>query len=147
MAQLARIGNVRPAACWLGDHRRHVQPDGKSLASGGNDGLVRLWETATGKEIRHFEGHKGNVDGLAFSSDGKTIVSGGTDNTACLWDVATGKRRLVLTGHTGAVNAVAFAEDGKLVATKARDATARLWDPTTGNELHSFPAAADVGTS
>jgi WD40 repeat protein len=143
---VARIGTLR---------LRHVggvvnvafAPDGKSLASCGNDGLVRLWDVTTGQEIRRFEGNKGTPEGLAFSPDGKTILSAGTDKLARLWDVATGKQRLAFLGHTGSVNAVAFSPDGKTVATKGHDASARLWDAATGKELHKFDVAEDPGTS
>src|SRR5262249_44653147 len=47
-----------------------VSPDGKWIASGGHDALVRLWETATGKQIRQLEGHSAAVLGVAFSPDG-----------------------------------------------------------------------------
>jgi WD40 repeat protein len=121
-------------------------PDGKALVSSGNDGMVRLWDTATGKEIRRFEGHVGHVDGLAFSPDGKTIISSGSDGTARLWDVATGKETVSLKGHTGMVNAAAFAPDGKTVATKGVDGTGRIWEAATGKELHTFPVARDNGS-
>jgi WD40 repeat protein len=121
-------------------------PDGKSFVSCGNDSMVRLWDTATGKEIRKFEGHKGHIDGLAFGPDGKTILSSGNDGTARLWDVATGKERVTLNGHVGMVNAAAYAPDGKTVATKGTDATARIWDPATGKELRAIPVALDNGS-
>jgi WD40 repeat protein len=121
-------------------------PDGKSLATCGNDALVRLWDAATGKEIRRFEGHKGSLEGLAFSPDGKTILSAGNDGIARLWDVATGKEVRQLAGHQGTLTAI-FSPDGKTVATKGgSDATGRLWDAATGKELHTFKVARDTGS-
>jgi WD40 repeat protein len=121
-------------------------PDGKTLASCGNDSLVRLWDAATGKEIRRFVGHQGAVDGVAFSPDGKTLLSSAGDGTARLWDVTTGKERMALHGHRGMVNPGIFSPDGKTIATKGLDATARLWDATTGKELHVFAVARDNGS-
>src|SRR6516164_8644363 len=63
---LARVGTLRLRHAGSAINVAFA-PDGKSLASSGNDGLIRLWGVATGKEIRRFEGHEGNVDGLAFS--------------------------------------------------------------------------------
>jgi WD40 repeat protein len=138
---LARVGSGR---------LRHVgsaisvafAADGKALASGGKDGLVRLWETATGREIRRFQGHKGNVDGLAFSPDGKTLLSAGTDNTVCLWDLATGNLRLnlILVTRTASANAVAFAPDGKAFVAAGKNGAARIWD-LDGKLLHVFRGA------
>jgi WD40 repeat protein len=126
-------------------------PDGKSLASSGNDGLVRLWETATGKEIGRFEAYTGDSLGyahaLAFSPDGKTLLGGGGDGAARLWDVAAGKERLVLLGlGERVVGAACFAPDGKTVAVFGFDCVARIRDAATGKELRSFPAAW-AGTS
>jgi WD40 repeat protein len=121
-------------------------PDGKTLATCGNDSLVRLWDPATGKEIRRFEGHKGNLEGLAFSPDGKTLLSGGNDGTARLWDLATGKEVRQMAGHRGTLTAV-FSPDGKTIATKGgADATGKLWEAATGKELHTFKVARDTGS-
>jgi len=60
-------------------------PDGKTLASGGRDRVVKLWEVATGQEIRTFIGHNGTVTGVAFSPDGQTVISGSRDKTLRLW--------------------------------------------------------------
>ena len=68
-------------------------PDGKTLASGSDDALVRLWDVATRQADRHpLTGHTGPVFSVAFSPDGKTLASGGDDDTVRLWDVATGQQ-------------------------------------------------------
>jgi len=66
-------------------------PDGKKLASGGADETVRVWDVASGKELKKLEGHKGQVWTVAFSWDGKYLLSGGTDEQIIAWNVETGE--------------------------------------------------------
>lgn len=63
-----------------------LSPDGKILASA-EYGAIHLWEVATGRERRRFEGHRGTAYSLAFSMDGSLLASGGNDRTALVWDV------------------------------------------------------------
>jgi RNA polymerase sigma factor (sigma-70 family) len=67
-------------------------PDGRFLAMGQDDGSVRLWEAATGKEYGRFRGHQAAVYAVAFSPDGKRLLSVSNDRTALVWDVAQGLR-------------------------------------------------------
>jgi WD40 repeat protein len=73
-------------------------PDGKTLASASQDHTVRLWETATNKELTTLQGHTNAVDVVAFSPDGMTLASGGLDKTVRLWEVATRKERAMRKG-------------------------------------------------
>src|SRR5262245_6714440 len=104
-------------------HDREVQaiayaPDGRLLATAANDGLVRLWEPAGGREIARLR-HDG-IDALAFSLEGRHLITGGTDRTARLWDLER-FGEVVRLAHPTAVNAVAFSPDGHHLTTASGD--------------------------
>jgi WD40 repeat protein/serine/threonine protein kinase len=115
-----------------------VSPDGKLIASCGADSPIRIWDMATGAELKILRGHTEEVMSLAFSPDGKRIVSGSVDKTVRIWDIATEEELMNLRGHDGAVWYVAFSPDGKLIASSSgslADNTIRIWDAQSGAEL------------
>ena len=75
-------------------------PDGRLLATASEDKTARLWDPATGKNLRTLTGHTNAVMGVAFSPDGRLLATASWDHTARLWDPATGERLRTLTGHT-----------------------------------------------
>jgi RNA polymerase sigma factor (sigma-70 family) len=108
--------------------------DGELLATGAEDGEVRLWHVAAGKGKAVLKGHKGAVNGVAFSPDGKLLASAGADGAVWLWDVGAGKAKATLEGHKGAVRCLAFAPDGKSLASGGEDRTVRVWDVPAAKE-------------
>ena len=91
-------------------------PDGRTLAGGGDEDTVHLWDVATGTLRHTLEGHGDGVHSVAFSPDGRILASGGGDNTIHLWDAAAGSLRHVLKGHTDYVLSVAFDPDARTLA-------------------------------
>jgi WD40 repeat protein/tRNA A-37 threonylcarbamoyl transferase component Bud32 len=134
-------------------------PDGSRLAACGGyyhagPGEIKVWETATGKELYDLRGHPGCVLQVAFSPDGKWLVSGsmpqGSINqrriggAIVVWDLETGKAVRNLRGHTGSVTSVTFSPDGNRLASSSQDATVRLWDARTGQELRIIETPDEV---
>jgi WD40 repeat protein len=117
-------------------------PDGRRLASCGDDQTVRVHEVADGRETLVLRGHTTQLAAVAFSPDGKQLVSAGADRTACLWEANTGKRLHLLAGHSATVLGVAFSSDGKRLGTAGADGVVKLWDPQTGLEACTLPTAA-----
>ncbi|WP_020113743.1 NB-ARC domain-containing protein [Streptomyces bottropensis] len=117
-------------------------PDDTRLATGDNDGAVRIWNLATGATLHTPPGPGGAVFAVAFSPDGARLASGDLDSTVRIWDPATGATLHTLTGHAGEVYAVAFSPDGTRFATGGTDSTVRIWDPATGATLHTLTGHA-----
>jgi hypothetical protein len=118
--------------------------NGKSLASAGQDAILRIWEVATGKEDRQFGIYETAVQALAWSPDAKLLVSGGHDGSLSFWDVASGNDLRQVQGHPGGVLTLAFTPDGATLLSAGADNVVRLWDPNSGEALGEM--AGNFGT-
>ncbi|RKU22766.1 hypothetical protein C6499_19385 [Candidatus Poribacteria bacterium] len=103
-------------------------PDGKTLASGGGDNVIHLWDIGTGKRKMTLVGHTHWVFSLAFSPDGRTLASGSVDSDIRLWDPHTGQHKKTLTGHTAWVRSIAFSSDGKTLVSGSDDGSVLIWE-------------------
>ncbi len=109
--------------------------NGKMLASGGDDGKIRLWDTSTGNQMSSLRSSK--VRGLEFSLDGKILASSSA-NKVQLWDISTGKLLTSLIGLNRPVTDLEFSPDNKILASGNRYGLIQLWDISTGRRLASL---------
>jgi WD40 repeat protein len=82
----------------------------------------------TGRCVRTFKGHKGDVNSVSFSPDGRYALSGSLDTTCKLWDVETGRCVRTFEGHKSRVNSVSFSPDGRYALSGSVDKTCKLWE-------------------
>jgi WD40 repeat protein len=136
-----------PERRWNEEVAIAFSPDGRLLARGGDeDGALRLYDLAAGRELRRIRADQWPVGDLCFTADGQGLFSApGHDHPARLWEVSTGKelRRLGAPGRTGHL---ALARDGRTLAV-ARDggATLTLWDAAAGRELRRLCQRPEEG--
>ncbi len=114
--------------------------DGRVLAAAGTDSVIRMWDTATGKSLSSFRGHKGYIYSVQFSPDGRFLVSGGFDFSIRLWEVATGKevRKFEDPGRVPNYYRAVFSPDGTILASAAKDGSVKLWEVATAKLLKSL---------
>jgi WD40 repeat protein len=114
-------------------------PDGTLLATTGQDGVAKLWDAATFKQVAVLRGHKDQIRSMIFSPDGRTLVTGSHDDTIRLWAVPTGEWLATLAGHRDTASALAITPDGRTLASSGPDLTVRLWNLETRREVTSLP--------
>ncbi len=120
-------------------------PNGSLLASGAQDDRqIRIWDTATGREVQLLSGHTDWIRSLAFSPDGALLASGAADLTLRLWDTDTWQEVAVLEGHTDLIGNIVFSPDGASLASASRDGTVRLWDVARRAERDGFQFTAPL---
>jgi len=127
-----------------------LSPDGNTVAWGGNDGVLRLWDLVKDKEIHQMGGPQngGYANAIAFAPTGKTLVTRSYDQVIRVWDTTTGKevRQLggqeiqnangfVVRAYGYAVSNLAFGADGKQLAAGTTGNTVRQWEVDSGKEL------------
>jgi WD40 repeat protein len=123
-------------------------PVSRQIASGCDDGKVRVWDAETGEELLCMRSHGGQLLSLAYSPDGRRIVSGSKDKTIRIWDAQSGEEVRCLRGHEGEVWSVTYAADGRRIASGGSfDRTVRVWDAESGEELVCLRGHQDAVTS
>ncbi|KAG2038629.1 WD40-repeat-containing domain protein [Suillus americanus] len=106
-----------------------LSPNGKTVASGCDDGKVRLWNVETREVVAKWTGHTDLVGALCWSADGSRVASGSWDGTARVWDVKNGETILTIeTGHQW-VNTVIYSPDATKIAMGGRNEDAvKIWN-------------------
>jgi WD40 repeat protein len=132
---ISRFGTLRLRAYV---HKFTFAPDGKTFASGGQDWdpAIRIWEIATGKQVRHWNGHAGEILFLSYLDEGEKLASAGADGTLRIWETATG-RQLHSIQLDSRLSSATLAADRRSWITVDVGNNVRVSDLTTGNAIAS----------
>jgi hypothetical protein len=149
-----QLALLQPAA-WVRKHAERVEsvafsPTGRHVLSGGRDRVVRLWDAASGTQVREFRGHQNGITAVAFSPSGGAALSVAAAEVF-IWDVKDGKRTHAFTHPDGHAISGTFSPDGRLILTAAgkvafspdslfaysheRSAAVQCWDLASGRAL------------
>lgn len=124
--------------------RRHAltacawNPRGTAWASGSQNGTLKVWDAASGRELLALKQHDSSVRCCAWSPDGSRLVSCSDDKTLKLWDVTSGREILSLKGHKSYVWCCAWSPDGSHLVSGSSDHTLKIWNALTGLEILSL---------
>lgn len=122
-----------------------VSPDSKTVAAGGGDGTVALYDLATGIETVLDGRHTSSVQGVGFSPDGTSLLTTSDDRNVIVWDLVSRTVREILHGHGGRVFGPAFNADGSTAFTVGLDGLVFAWDLHGDRRLGpSLPLASQV---
>ena len=121
-------------------------PDGKFLATGAEDRLIRIWDIAQKKIVMVLQGHDQDVYSLDYFPSGDKLVSGSGDRTVRIWDLKTGQCSLTLSIEDGVTTVAVSPGDSKYIAAGSLDCAVRVWDSETGFLVERLDSENELGT-
>jgi WD40 repeat protein len=119
-------------------------PGSQQLVSTGDDGTIRLWDVASGKETRKI--NPVSAVRVVFSGDGRRLIGQSPTGFAVL-DTATGEEIHIIGSHLAAVSSVVFSPDGKQVVSRSVDHTVRVWDAVNGRPVQRWNGEFSTGVA
>ncbi|HLO51519.1 MAG TPA: AAA-like domain-containing protein [Kamptonema sp.] len=146
LSELQEYNRLEGHKGWVWDVS--FSPDGKTIATVGDDKVVKLW-SSNGEFIKNLEGHSDRIYAVSFSPDGQKIATASKDKTVKLWSIE-GRLLETLSGHTESVLTIAFNRQGTILASASKDRTIKLWNlkqETTKNKDRKSLAIALKGHS
>jgi WD40 repeat protein len=154
---LASVSTDRTLRVWDGKHPGAMPApsalqavaylDRDTLITGGDDGIIRVWDIPTAKQTREWKGHPTTITHLAVSADGKTLVTAGADKLLRVWDVVQGSELRSIQRHLGDCDTLALSADGKFVAAGGFNSTIQRWEVANGNALPAPPAVPGAASA
>jgi len=115
-----------------------VSPDGRMAAAAYNEGLVQLWDMATGQPVDTLKGFLLGAHSVAFSPDGKRLAAGSNGQEAVkLWDTATRQEVLTLSGEGSVFELLRFSPDGRYLMAINLNGIIHLWSAPSWEEIKS----------
>ncbi|MEM7539094.1 MAG: WD40 repeat domain-containing protein, partial [Chloroflexota bacterium] len=110
-------------------------PDGQTIASGGDDNTIHIWDAYTFEPISILFGHTDSVLSVEYSPDSTRIVSGSHDNTIRIWDAQIGRQLVIIDSHTDSVSSAKYSPSGTCIVSGSLDSTVCIWDARTATQL------------
>jgi len=118
-------------------------PDGKLVATASADKFIRVFDVATGKLVRSFEGHTHHVLGVAWRFDGKVLASAGADRVIKVWSMETGEQQRTIAGFNKEVTSISFVAGASETLASSGDAQVRVHNADDGKSPRNFAGGTD----
>ncbi len=115
-----------------------ITPDGALIATASEDETVRVWETASGKTIRHFQGLLSRATSVAIRPDGKQIATGTEDGSIRLWDLSASDEHRPVSEAGDSLWSAVFNSDGSRFASAGADRKIRVYETASGKLLQTL---------
>jgi WD40 repeat protein len=112
-------------------------PDGRFLASAGEDKDIQIFNISSGTLEQTLIGHTSGINKVIFASD-EILISAGKDKTICFWNIRTGKKIKVLENFEEELKAIALSPDSQILALNTAYHTVQLWDVTSGKAIKTL---------